>query len=644
MPGFGRYRLTRLLGEGGMGAAWLAEDPLTQRTVVLKTLKQQPTPEGQKRFLLEIRAMAQLSPHAGIVTIYDAGVDAGQMFYTMEFVDGESLEACAKREHRLPPRRAAQIVLQSALALAHAHAHNVVHRDVKPANILLDKDGHAKLADFGLAKCMDEADHGLTRTGAIMGTPSYMSPEQASGHSDRITAASDVYSLGCVLYRLLAGREPFKADTALKLLKKVLQEDPVAPERLNDDVPRDLSAICLKAMEKEPRQRYATAAEFAEDLQRYLDGAAVRARPITTAQRLWRHVVRNRRRMALLAVLVVICAAALVVAALRVAYREDLSILREQEGGPPAEGRDYSLRFLLSAIGDPDAATRACAVAALTRQKAPQATDAVVSAARDTDPGVRVRVLDACPVLPRDAAREVLKALAADAQFMVRSKAFDIVAKLKMDGLDSPVREALTSTNPFVRNTARSAWLMTTPDEEVRRVASALLTDDATLPAFRAELLTGMANGALPPDLRGAVKVLAGSDERMRPLALRVLQHATSQSFGADAKAWSDWLDSHRAAISVRFLALVVNAGKGNLADGDVLTHVGGLPCTPPSLSPLQSGPVRLLRDGQTLELTYAATEKPALFAAYVVYEGGSVISQGEIETRIRTMTRKASP
>lgn len=644
MPPFGRYRLTRLLGEGGMGAAWLAEDPLMQRTVVLKTLKQQPTPEGQQRFQLEIRATAQLSPHPGIVTVYDAGVDGGQMFYTMEHVDGESLEACAQRERKLPPQRAAQIVHHAAMALAHAHAHNVVHRDVKPANILLDKDGRPKLADFGLAKCLDDADHGLTHTGAIMGTPSYMSPEQASGRAGAVTAASDIYSLGCVLYRLLAGREPFKADTVLKLLKKVLQEDPVAPERLNDDVPRDLSAVCLKAMEKEPRQRYASAAEFANDLQRYLDGAAVRARPITAPQRLWRHVSRNRKRMALLAALVVICAAAMVVAALRVAYRENLSVLREQEGGPPAEGTEYSLRFLLSAVRDSDAATRACAVTALARQKVPRAVEVVVSSAGDTDPGVRVRVLDACVSLPRDAARTVLKRLATDPQFMVRAKSFDTIARLKMDGLDDEVRQALASTDPFTRNTARSALLMTVSEDETRRILSSLLNDDAALPALRVELLTCMVNGALPPDLPAAVRLLGASDETLRRSALRLLQRATSLNFGPDAEPWSDWLSARRSVLNVRFLALVVSAGKGALAEGDIITHVAGIPCTPTLISPLPDGPVRLLRDGKTVERSHESSDKPSLFAAYVVYDGGTVVSQGEIETRIRAMARKVSP
>jgi WD40 repeat protein len=253
-----------------------------------------------KRFYTEAEAAANLD-HPGIVPIFEVGQHEGQHYFSMGFVEGQSL-AQRLADGPLPPREAAALMVQVAEAIDYAHRRGVIHRDLKPGNILLDQDGHPRVTDFGLAKRL-QSDSGLTGSGQIMGTPSYMPPEQAGGNRGVVGPAADVYALGATLYASITGRPPFQAATAMDTVLQVLGDEPVPPRRLNATVPRDLETICLKCLEKEPGKRYASAAALQEDLRRYLAGEPIVARPVT---RLERAVKWARRRPAIAGLLALV--------------------------------------------------------------------------------------------------------------------------------------------------------------------------------------------------------------------------------------------------------------------------------------------------------------------------------------------------
>jgi len=418
---FGRYRIIRLLGEGGMGATYLAYDTYAKRQVALKMLPSFRNGIFEKRFLREVRAAASLD-HPAIVKIFDAGIENGQRYYTMEFVDGETLVQIIEREKRLDIRRALDIVAQVADGLQHAHSRGIVHRDIKPANIMIDRDGRVRITDFGVAKRLEEGATVLTHTGQIIGTPAYMSPEQAAGDKDAVGARSDIYSLGCVLYQLLTGREPFKADTAIVMLKKVLDEDPIDPRRFCAEIPPEAVAICMKAMEKRPERRYATAAEFADDVRRLLAGRAVRAHPIGLMARARRRLRRYRVQIAV-SVAIGALAAAVAYQAHRLEYRERLFLLREQKGAPPQSGDDYPIGFLLTAARHREPDTRCYALTALARSRETRAMEAIAAATADPDETVRSHVIDLLDSLPREKMISLLGKLARDPARAVSEKA-----------------------------------------------------------------------------------------------------------------------------------------------------------------------------------------------------------------------------
>jgi tRNA A-37 threonylcarbamoyl transferase component Bud32 len=289
---FGDYELLEEIARGGMGVVYKARQRTLNRIVALKMILagQLADADDVRRFHVEAEAAAQLD-HPGIVPIFEVGQYEGQHYFSMGYIEGQSLAAKVAREP-MEPRAAAELVRTVAEAVEYAHQKGVVHRDLKPENVLLDAAGHPRITDFGLAKQVQGDSH-LTGTGQILGTPSYMPPEQAAGKVDEIGPAAEVYALGAMHYRLLTGRPPFHAANPLDTLLQVLNQEPVALRQLNHGVPLDLETIALKCLEKNPQRRYGSARELSEELQRWLDGKPILARPVGHAERMVRWCKRN---------------------------------------------------------------------------------------------------------------------------------------------------------------------------------------------------------------------------------------------------------------------------------------------------------------------------------------------------------------
>ncbi len=287
-----QFELVRLLGSGRFGRVWLARDTQLAREVALKIPRSgQLDEEEAEQFLREARAAARLR-HPHIASVHEIGRDGETLYIVYDYVRGQTLAQSLARQPPTP-REAAEVCARLAETLQYAHNEGVVHRDLKPGNVMLDGEGQPHVLDFGLAKC--DADVAVSADGQVLGTPAYMSPEQARGEASLIDGRTDVYALGVIHYEMLTGVRPFLGNVRM-VLDQVLHEEPRAPRRLNDRVPRDLEMICLKAMAKEPSWRYASAGEMAADLRRFLRGEPVRARPLGVLARAWRWS-RQRQRV-----------------------------------------------------------------------------------------------------------------------------------------------------------------------------------------------------------------------------------------------------------------------------------------------------------------------------------------------------------
>jgi len=343
LPAVPGYALEAVLGRGGMGVVYRATDLRLRRPVALKMILSGDYAgrSERARFLREARAVAALQ-HPHVVRVYDADDHDGRPYYTMELVEGGSL-AARLGGVPVPPADAAALLEPLADAVAAAHAAGIVHRDLKPANVLLDRGGTPKVADFGLARRAEAGDETVTITGAALGTPSYMAPEQVSGsHPAAVGPAADVHGLGAVLYEMLTGRPPFRGDSSAETVRQVVADEPVPPSRLNGRVPRDLETICLKCLHKVPGRRYASAAALADDVRRFRRGEPVAARRAGRAERVAKWA--RRRPTAALAVGIAGAVAATAVAAAcwRVADRAEAVVRAEKEAAVAAAAQERS--------------------------------------------------------------------------------------------------------------------------------------------------------------------------------------------------------------------------------------------------------------------------------------------------------------
>ncbi|MCI0747389.1 MAG: protein kinase [Verrucomicrobia subdivision 3 bacterium] len=329
---FGDYELLGEIARGGMGVVYKARQVSLNRTVAVKMLLAGPfsSEDYVKRFRTEAEAAANLQ-HPNIVAIHEVAEHDGRQYFSMEHIEGQNLAELVQQQP-LPAGHAARLTQTIAEAVHYAHQRGIIHRDLKPSNILLDSDGQPRVTDFGLAKFVVDEDEpptsvhsrkpgrwdgiagrtsastaaNLTLTGQVLGTPGFMPPEQASGRRGAVTKASDVYSLGAILYFLLTGRAPFAAHSAEATLRQVFDSEPISPRVLNREVPRDLDVLCLRCLEKEPRNRFASAQELAEELGRFLAGKPIQSRPVSAAEKLWRW---SRRHPAIAALVLALCGA-----------------------------------------------------------------------------------------------------------------------------------------------------------------------------------------------------------------------------------------------------------------------------------------------------------------------------------------------
>src|SRR5438094_2759642 len=300
---FGDYELLEEIGRGGQGVVYRAHQKSLNRTVALKVigLGHWATEAHLKRFRREAEAAASLE-HPGIVPIHEVGEREGTCYFSMGFIEGDQLDEVVRREP-MPVRRAAELIAKVARTVHYAHEHHILHRDIKPGNILLDQQGEPHLTDFGLARLV-ETESIITRTMEVLGTPSYMAPEQAVGNNAQLTSATDVYGLGAVFYQLLTGHPPFAGVTTYETIRLLLDTEPRPPRLLNSKVDRDMSTICLKCLEKDPQCRHPSALALAEDLEHWLKHEPIHAKRSGLFAHAGKWMRRNPAIAALIAALV----------------------------------------------------------------------------------------------------------------------------------------------------------------------------------------------------------------------------------------------------------------------------------------------------------------------------------------------------
>lgn len=320
---FGEYELVREIARGGMGVVYEAKQKSLKRTVAVKMILGGvlASEEDVQRFRTEAQAAAGLQ-HPGIVSVHEVGVCQSQHYFSMDLVSGSNLAELLK-DGSLHHDQAVEYMQKVALAVHYAHTRGTLHRDLKPSNILIEEAGEPRITDFGLAKLVHD-DSDLTATGARLGTPSYMPPEQAAGESESVGPAGDIYSLGCILYELLTGRPPFRGSSVMQTLNMVVNQPPVSPRALNSEIPRDLANICLKCIQKIPTDRYESAEALAEDLTRFINGQPVSARPIGPIEKSRRWCWKHRELIAPTAVMIAVLYTGLIAWQKYSTYREDL--------------------------------------------------------------------------------------------------------------------------------------------------------------------------------------------------------------------------------------------------------------------------------------------------------------------------------
>jgi len=455
----GRYHIDGQVARGGMGVVYKATQEGLDRPVAIKMMLPGPAadPEMTGRFSREARSAARLK-HPNIVAIHEIGEYRGIPFFSMDFVTGPSLDATMP----MTPKKIAAVIRDVARALHYAHGEGIVHRDIKPQNILLEGGETPRLTDFGLAKDFTSQSI-LSMEGEVMGTPAYMSPEQAQGRTREIGPLTDVYSLGAVLYRMMTGRAPFDAATPYAIVKKVVEDDPLPPDRIRRDVPVELAAVAMKALSKEPRERYANAEEFAADLDRFIAGDPVKARPLAEWKRLARSAKKHKTSVKIAAAGILVGVVAVVLAVF-VLKKNALDLVEVNLKSEELAVRQNALTALLSdfeKIADGETA------------RATELAKAAIAHDRDEKTrALALAVLESKPAL----AVHALAWLDEEKPPALRARLIGLLAKGKVREAVDPVAALLKSKDVEVKRTA-VRFFIEVPDASVFHSLGLLITD-----------------------------------------------------------------------------------------------------------------------------------------------------------------------
>ena len=596
------YRIVSELGRGAMGTVYRAIDKRDKSHVAIKTLQAggHASPAQLDRFVREGAAQANLV-HPNIAAVRDTGHHGGVPYIVMELIaGGATLQSILEdRSEPFNQRRAATIVRDLALALAYSHKHGVIHRDVKPSNILMDGPV-PKLTDFGLA-FVEGNNARLTRSGEMVGTICYMSPEQARA-TDEPNSQWDIYSVGATLYELLTGQPPFVGETQPEILAKVINNDVVSIEKAGVKVSRALEAICIKCLEKHVDNRYTSAGELADDLDRFIGGREVLAPLVHWLLRRTRRTLVRRRSAVTIFLAAVILGVNSLYLGHRITSQKRLAVL--QSTGGRVDTEQFSTRFLLWALKSGESDRRVAAVTALSARQAPSIDSALSKLATDPDEHVRLQLARCLADHPRPAATAICRALINDDHEIVVAAAVKVAEQLGDPALLPDIqRAALQHNSSVARYAMMTALRMTDPQGD--KVARAFLCQ-ADWPA-RGWMLDVIASGAVRPDLPLLFDALGNSADKDEQQQIHdLLRGCTGAECEPLPAAWQAWWNNCRHRWDVRRVLAISGADRETgLRAQDIIWQVDGIHVGTEFSWPVAAGTeIMIARDGQFRSLT----------------------------------------
>lgn len=645
----GNYQIESVIGWGAMGKVYRAWDTGNKRRVAFKTLQSGSAVSRLHTKRLEREALAQSKlSHPNIVEIYDVGMLDVTPYLVMEYVEnGVSLQTLLdKSAEPFGERRAAEIMIEVARALDYSHQRAVVHRDIKPSNILM-AGNTPKLTDFGLAFIVGAELSRLTQSNELLGTLCYMPPEQVDSrrYQDRQEPqpCNDIYAFGATLYELVTGQPPHVGDTAGELINSILQDDPLRSGKPGDRLPRDMEAICIKCLEKNPDQRYASAAELALDLQRFLDGVPVAAPLITWWRRRLRRAI-NRHAAAIAAVLFAVSLGVFVVwATAQAQYRDRLHELRENQGAQPNPGSEYTLSFLLQAAHDEHPETRMCAITALCRHDSAFAQEALMTATEDSDPGIRFHLATELSKSPNAIAGRVCRKLLQEESGSVGAAAVRLAESLNDLDLIPYVLEKAYGHDKLLRSYAL-APLSRLPEPRYSDFISTYLRQGP--PAGRMELLERFLNGRAEPLPGALIDVLEHTEVAAeRNLLSRILTFYTNADHGYDHGLWRAWWQTYRQRWRARTcLAVTWAPGRHPLQVGDIIWELNDAELPRGTIWPIDEPHRLTVIRGDSVVKVSAPPENYRSRTFYIGAIDGLPTGQNHLVPRIRSAVATIAP